>query len=437
MAEDALADLMFSDLSHELAGDTPQTTPQETTSEPVQESGSLADSLYDSISTDPSLNPSAEAQTQDQPGPEQLRTPDSRLQTPDSRLSEPQPDQPDLLKEYSSIFDEFGGKDIVSSLKPIAETFYNPASTAEQRIQALEEVAPGSVNEILWNMASRPESRDAIIGNYFNGATYDQIVSAVNARRTEQNAEQNTQPQPEQAQNAKQLPVNDEWGNPVPENFRAHYQQIQESNQQLQSRLAAIEGAQERAAREAQVYAQQQWQAEVHQRSSAFLSDLIAPAIEVGQRLFAPSENDPPEIRQLKEDAYNTFIQSVPDMVERTPALRSRASNALGLLGKPGAEVQVERLKPALLANIGQMAARRGEFLSRLVNAEIELRSMKMQQSQQNTRPEISNGATAGTSATTVGNRNAINPADPFNIDDMLKEVADREKGGWFSRFKR
>jgi hypothetical protein len=391
MADDALADLMFADFTQSGVAEQPAgnaeasptaqateavSTPAETLSEqPLTTDSSATNQPAHEPSS--SVKPDVEEKTADQPqsgdgaesiGLRNLREHAKGLET--------------QVKEYGTLVDDFGGKDILLSLKPVAEVFYNPASTVDQRIAALEQVAPGALEEMLWSVAARPTSRDVLAANLF-GASYDQVANAVRDGRpgnagnsaTGNKATDSSQPA---------IPESDEWGNPIelPEAVRSRVSQIADANRHLQSRLDALESAHSRVTQEAQARAEEQWQHEVRQRESAFLSDLISPAIDVGKQLFAASDKDTPEVRQLKEEAYNTFIQSVPEMVEQVPALKSRAQNALGLLGKRGAEVQAERLKPALKANVGQMAAKRAEFLNRLVNAEIELRALKLQQSQ-------------------------------------------------------
>jgi hypothetical protein len=447
MSDDALADLMFADFTQtgvaEPAANNAEASPTAQATEAVS---TPAETLSEQTSTTESSATDQPAHEESKPAVEE-KTADQQ-QSGDGaesiglrNLREHAKGLETQVKEFGTLVDDFGGKDILLSLKPVAEVFYNPASTVDQRIAALEQVAPGALEEMLWSVAARPASRDALAANLF-GASYDQVANAVRDGRS---ANPGNSAAGNRATDSSQpaipaIPERDEWGNPIelPEAVRSHFSQIANANRHLQTRLDALESAHSRVTQEAQARAEQQWQHEVRQRESAFLSDLISPAIDVGKQLFASTDKDTPEVRQLKEEAYNTFIQSVPEMVEQVPALKSRAQNALGLLGKRGAEVQAERLKPALKANVGQMAAKRAEFLNRLVNAEIELRALKLQQSQDNTRPEISTATSSGSSATATGGRpNAINPADPFNIEDMLKEVDDRQKSGWFGRFRR
>lgn len=343
------------------------------------------------------------------------------------------------LKPIKTLISDFGGQAIVESLKPVAEAFYNPQSTVDQRIQALEGIAPGAAEEILWSIASRPSTRDALISDYFNGASFEEVASAVQAMR-EADQSRGTAPAPDEHQAGLPLRVEDEWGNQIqlPEAVRSSFQQLTESNSKLQTRLEALEKASVRASQEAAARASRETEAQAIAAHNEFLEQIMSPVSDVIKKMgWEPIESDTPEEKELKTQAAQLLIESAPQMFEREQANKALAENALGLIPKHGKDAAA-RFLPELKYRMGTLAAKRAEFISRLMQSDRELRSLKVTKSL-TARPEIASAAGA-TRAAGAGSERAkaeIQPTDPFNIDDMMREVDDRERSGWFSRFRR
>ncbi len=94
----------------------------------------------------------------------------------------------------------------------------------------------------------------------------------------------------------------------------------------------------------------------------------------------------------------------------REQANKALAENALGLIPKHGRDAAA-RFLPELKYRMGTLAAKRAEFISNLMGAHRELRSLKATKSQ-TARPEIMSSAGATAAAGAQGRaKGEINPA--------------------------
>jgi hypothetical protein len=278
------------------------------------------------------------------------------LTTADSSTSaaEPQPEQAD------DVFAEFGGRDIVTSLKPIAEALYNPAATVDERIAALEGASPGAVDDILWSIADRPQTRELLVQHYL-GMPYSQAMQRLQGAASAQPAEEPH----------LQLPT-DEWGHPIelPDSVKSFVAAREAETRTLQSRLQQLEGGLAQQQRE-------QWSATAAQEQQGFLTELMTGAAEVGKKYLTPADDDSAEVQELKQQAYDIYLQSIPDTVEKDERIGKLAKNAHGLYGVSQGRDRAERLKPAVKAGVSRLAENSAKFMSKLVDAYVELQGIK------------------------------------------------------------
>jgi len=379
-----------------------------------------------------------------------------------------------LKEEYEpvrKVVEEIGGVPVLEAVKSLALALHNPAATADDFLEAVKAVNPSVLEEAFWAVATQPRSRDRLVADWFGvksfaeaqqaiqghpigaapmGTPYEAVarggnpVTASNSRETTGAANLSTAPGdqrpsigavPMETSQGPPLPATDEWGNPLPEGVRAAYErmyaQMNGANRQLQARLDAIEASQQQAAQAAA-------QAQVAAAEGEFLQTVLAPLHTVIKQMgWEQRSDDTPEEASRKAIAAELLQAAAPQLFESNAQAKQMGERALGLISKAGRD-QAWRFIPQLQHQMRSVLARHAENLNRLIQADRELHAMKLERATQ-ARPEVSGaGAAAGNSAApTQARPMLLNSKDPFNLEDLDREIADRERSGWFNRFRR
>ena len=337
-----------------------------------------------------------------------------------------------LKGEYEpvrKIVEEIGGAPVLEAVKGLALALHNPAATTEDFLEAVKAVNPSVLEEAFWAVAKEPQSRDRLVADWFGVKSFAEAQHAVQGRPIGASAPQETSPDSPQP-----LPATDDWGNVLPVGVRAAYEQMYAqmngANQQLQSRLDAIEASQQQAAQAAA-------EAQVAAAEGEFLQTVLAPIHTVIKQMgWEQRSDDTPEEASRKAMAAELLQAAAPQLFESNAQAKQMGERALGLIAKAGRD-QAWRFVPQLQHQMRSILARHAENLNRLIQADRELHAMKLERATQ-ARPEVFSGAAAGNSAANPQARPMLlNSKDPFNLDDLDREVADRGRSGWFNRFRR